>query len=526
MSLISFDNLGQYGIIKALSDYELIPNAWSDASNVRFENNKVMKTLGYSTVFDPPSIVPYYLMHVPDVSGTLWLYGGLTAVYCTDMSSHFNISGVSAPYSAGAGYKWNGGILGGIPIINNTVDVPQMWTPVSTSQVLQDLSNWPSGYTAKLMRPFQEFMVAFDITKSGIRYPMMALWSHPADPGAVPSSWDVTDATKDAGEIDLAATPGRILDSVPFGQINFVYKESSIYTQQYVGGNTVIGFRLLHDDFGLLATDCAINFRKKHFCVTSDDILLHAGGEPTSLLTNRWRRELFNLIDPGYYDRSFVIPNIPRHEIWFCFPTVGDTQPTVALTWNWDTGALSYRELNAEIAFAAIGSVDPSAASQAWDSDSDTWDSDTTIWDAQSYDPANTRILMADSENTEFHFMDYTNQFNGSNMTAYVERTGLAIVGRKRDGNYIADTDSIKYVKRVIPRVRGSGTLYIYVGYQDTIDGAVTWANAVPYVIGTDYEALFDVVGKFIAIKFESRGNVEWELDGYKLDVEIVGSYQ
>jgi len=527
MPLISFDDLGKHGIVKAISDFELIPNAWSGGNNIRFAENRVKKVYGATEVFTAPSVAPYFLQYVPQPTQKLWLYAGLTAVYATDMASHYNITGLSGPYSATAGAKWNGTVLGGVPIINNGVDTPQSWIPVSTSQVLTDLANWPASTTARIIRSFKQFAIALDITKSGTRYPMMVKWSHPADPGAVPASWDETDATKDAGETDLAETPGFILDAAPLGaDSNLIYKSDSVYLQQYVGGQSILSHKLLYPDFGVLATNCILPFRHKHLVVTSDDILIHRGGEPSSILTNRWRKQLFTLMDTSNYERSFLIPNYPQNEIWFFFCETGETQPRTALIWNWTTGALSLRNFDYDIACGAIGVIDPAAVASNWDADSEVWDADAEVWDYQSYDPANTSILLGNSEATpKLYKMESTNQFAGVNYTSYVERTGLAIVGRKRSGAYIADPMKMKYVNLIVPKLTGSGTVNIYVGSQETIDGAVTWSPAFAFTIGTDIEATFDVTGRFIAVKFESTDNGHWELDSYQMNVVLVGTY-
>lgn len=48
------DNLSQIGIVDDLPNYELPDNAFSDGSNVRFTDGKVIKTKGWQSVFSLP----------------------------------------------------------------------------------------------------------------------------------------------------------------------------------------------------------------------------------------------------------------------------------------------------------------------------------------------------------------------------------------------------------------------------------------------------------------------------------------
>ena len=528
MPLIPFENVGKFGVVKAISPYDLPPEAWSDGQNVRFHDNKVKKFRGHQSVFGSPTVAPYFIMYAPNATQSLWLYGGLSKVYATDMSTHYDITRTTGgDYSATADLKWNGLWLGGIAILNNGIDTPQAWNPISTGTNLVALPNWPANVTARVMRGFKDFVMAYNINDSGgTQHPTRVKWSHPADPGSVPSSWDETDATKLAGEYELAKTPGAILDSLELFGTNYIYKEDALYIQRHIGGTYVFDFDLLHRDVGVLATNCVEKTREAHLVWTPDDILIHSGGKPVSVLTSRWRRNLFNRINNSTKNRSFAISDIKNNETWFCFPETGDNQPTIALVYNWSSGALGLRELGAEIAHADRGIVIPSASSDNWDSfaDTDYWDNQADVWDAQSYDAGNTSILMGRSEATAALYQaDEGNTFDGENMIAFVERTGLAIVGRDRQGNPRVAHDVVKYCNRIIPHIRGDGTIKIQVGSQEEIDQPVSWATAQDYRIGIDHEVYFDVSGVYLAVKFFSEDDNRWELDGYDANIEVIG---
>lgn len=528
MPLIPIHNLGSIGIVTDVPSYELPPEAWTAGQNIRFRDGKVHKFLGQNTVFDPPSIAPLWIQPLYTQTQAWWIYAGLNKVYATDMASHYNITrqttSVDVNYAASSDIKWNGGVLNGIGILNNGVDPPQMWNPPTSSTKLVALSNWPASTEARVIRvAFKYFLVALDLTEAGTRYPTVLRWSHPAAPGAVPSSWDYTDPTLDSGRTVLADTPGFLLDFLMLGKIGILYKEDSVYTMAYVGGNSIFSIDTLYPDIGLYARECVKAFRKGHFMVTQDDIIIHSGGAPQSILTGRQRTTLFSSIDSTYKVRSFVLANPAKSEMWFCYPTTGHVQPNKALVWNWDNNTLGTRDLDGDIAFGTNGVVNPAAVSQVWDTDSNTWDTDSTIWDARDYDPTNTNILLARYDTARFLHIDQGNQFSAANFTAYVERRGLSIVGRDRAGAWKVDRNAMKYVKRVIPHV--SGTCEVLVGSHTTPDGNITWDGPYTFNPATDREVLCNVVGPYIAVRIQSTSNGAWELANYTLDMDVIGSY-
>ena len=92
---------------------------------------------------------------------------------------------------------------------------------------------WSSTWTAKILAPFKDYLLAFDVTKNGTHYPHMMKWA-PLRSGAIPHSWDSTDDTG-RWEVDIAETPDLMVDALPLGDALIVYKERSMYAVRYVG---------------------------------------------------------------------------------------------------------------------------------------------------------------------------------------------------------------------------------------------------------------------------------------------------
>jgi hypothetical protein len=109
-------------------------------------------------------------------------------------------------------------------------------------------------------------------------------------------------------------------------------------------------------------------------------------------------------------------------------------------------------------------------------------------------------------------------------MVATLEKTGIAVVGRDVDGKGILDFSQRRICTRIWPRITGS-PVTIYVGAHETADSAVTYDSGTSFTPGTDEYVDIDppANGRLIAVKFETTGDVAWELEGYDLDLTLLG---
>lgn len=529
MPKFSISNVGSIGVIKDLVDHTLPAEAWTSAQNMRFDDRRAVKFLGHSLVFNPPTVAPHWAMSVPTQSAHFWLYAGLDDVYTVTGGTHTKITRASGVYTGSASTKWGGGILGGIPVINNGVDIPQSWNPVAAGTKLIDLPNWQANTTAKVVKPFKSFLIALNITDTGTDFPHRVKWSDAADPGTLPGSWDDTDATKDAGENELSDTAaGLIRDGIALGDEFIIYKDNSTWGVQFVGGIFIFRFFKIFERTGILAQNCAIALPStvaKNFVATGDDIIIHdaTSNSAESILDFRMRKFLSNNLDVDNHANSYCVLNEPQSEAWFCFPETGSTIPTLAIVWNWRENTLGLRQLEGIATFIASGVVDASEADQTWDADSGVWDDDSEAWGARQYNPQIQDLLMLDHANTKLFHMDDTDQFNGSNMTVSLERTGLAMIGQDYRGNIQTDITRRKLAKRIWVHAEGD-PFSVSLGSQEVVGGAVTYESSQIFTPGTDQYLDFTANGALIAVKFESNGDVNWKLEGYDLEIEVLGS--
>jgi hypothetical protein len=270
---------------------------------------------------------------------------------------------------------------------------------------------------------------------------------------------------------------------------------------------------------GVLAPRCAAptGDGKFHFVAGQDDVYIHDGTTITSLLNGRMKRTLFNAIDALNYGNSFVFAKPDTDEMWFCYPESGNTHPTRALIWNYGVksqfGALS----EAAVDFRASASADVVAdAEEVWDGDAGVWDSDGSVWDSVS----KRKTLVLRPEINRFMMLDAGVDNNGTPVAATIQRTGLAIAGQRRGGEWVNDFSLVKFVKRVWMRASGA-PFQVRPGTQETVDGVLSWSFPMTFDPSTMLYVDFLKTGVVLAIEFS--GTQPFAVQGYKLEVSPAG---
>jgi hypothetical protein len=343
-------------------------------------------------------------------------------------------------------------------------------------------------------------LVALNITKSSTAYPHMVKWSHAAVAGTIPTSWDETDTTKDAGEQDLAETSDLLVDALPLGDVLAVYKERSCYEMRFVGQPFIFQFRKMPGEYGMLARGCGVNTPLGNVVLSAGDVILNTGQGMVSIADGLVRKYIFDNLTSDNYKRAFVASNPQRNEVLICFPFAGSTLCNKACVWNWLTKTWGLRDLSS-VTYAAVGQIDYTTTS-TWSADSERWDWDLTTWTGNEYAP-----------NKAF---DVGSSDDGVNaLTGTLQRTGMTL----------DDPYTNKLVRAVYPRVDGAaaGTLSVRVGAAMTPDATPTWSSPVTFTVGSSSKADVFAQGRYLAVEFS--GSLAYRVRSFDLDVISTGAY-
>lgn len=548
---------GQAGIIKDAS--ELPHQGFTDGANVRFRNDRVESVGYFEALANDCAVDPYGLMSWNDEGTYYWFYADGTSIYSRTGTTEADVTSVAGTYTGGATPLWSGGILGGVPIMNhdNTGnDYPQSWDGTAN---FEDLPNWPASTYAKIIRPFRGFLVALDI-QTATRAPFTVRWSHPADPGSVPSSWDISDPSTLAGEYYLSDTNGYLVDCLQLGDMNIVYKDDSTWLMRLVGGRFVFTSERAFRTTGLIAPNCVVEFFKKHFVVSYGDIIVHNGGQIDSIIDKKNRDYLFNDLDNTNFKRSFVVNNFAKNEIWYGYPENGETACTKAAVWNYKDDTWTFIDLPWVVSGGhGVAALD--AAVDTFDASSGvTFDNDTGIFGDSTYSDVQQEVILGyanrtgDTSSDGMLFGIDKNQHNVDFITdfpipdKFIERLQIPIAGQDQTGRAKIDIDSVKFIRNIYPQIEildtsdldgyadpHDGTMIvkfeIFIGTQMEENEDINWHG--PYTVvssaeGTSIEFLkidLTVAARYISFKGVGESKIDFRFKGMVLDVDVIGEW-
>lgn len=505
---------GKFGLIQDQPAQELPPGAWSRALNVRFRNGNAERIEGETSILTVPSVTPYYVDSYQVGVKRYFIHAGLARVFADDGTTKTDITpAVITPAVAFTGAiddRWSGGTLGGIWIANNNKEAPQYWAGTG---VLAPLTAWPANTTAAVVRPFKNALIALDVTKAGTRYATMVKTSSFAVPGAVPASWDQNDATKEATEIDLAEEPSQLVDCLPMGDANIIYKESAMYAQT-LGGALIWNYRRLPGSVGLLARGCVAETPIGHVLMSPGDVVIHSGQGPRSIIDGRNRNWLQRSIDSTNYKRSFVTVNPGRNEVWVCFPQAGSATCDLALIWNWLDDTWTARDLKS-VTYGCVGRL-ANATTSTWSTITGTWADSISAWNSDPYSPADRRMVTC-STTPKLLVIDGSTTFDGVTFSSVLERTG----------DVQDDPSRVKVMKSIYPRVDGPTASQVLIeggGAMDVEQGP-TYPMSVTYTVGSTYKADGFANGRALAYRFTSVANAPFRIKSFDIEYAKAGLF-
>ena len=515
MPRVTIPVVGKYGVIFDRPPQELPNFAWSDSLNVRHAQGGSTSFGGMKQAFANAAAEVVWIQQYNQGGKRWWIHATATGVYADDgVNARLDITPTGM--TASPGNVWTGGVIGGVLVANNGTDAPFYWAGTGT---MATITAWPAGYKCASIRPFKNYLVAVNITKSGTNYPHLVLWSSEADPGSLPTSWDVTDKTKNAGDSPaMADDPSLAVDQLPLGDANILYKENAIYSMVLSGNDFIFNINRLPIPFGARGRNCVANTPLGHVVLTHGDVILHNGSTFKQIATGRIRKWLSDNIDGANRSRCFVVTSPRFNEVWICFPALSQTKCTRAAVWNWIDDTWSVRSLP-NVTFGAIGQIDASLIS-VWDSDSDAWDNDQSLWDQNELSEGQAHLLMGCDIglSSGIAATDMSITENGEEFAAEMERKGISF----------DDPATVKSLRAIWPRIKGTSGKKVLItsGATMDIEQAVTWGSPVEYTIGSSQKAdLPFSTGRFLAIRFDSVDNAPFRVDSFDIDYTVRGLY-
>lgn len=345
-------DLGTGGLNTDLPQMIVPMNTFTDVLNVRFSNESVSTITG-EALGRTVGIAPDFGVHWkrPDQSYNIFMKNGYINRVDSAGNSSVMLASTDTLYNTS---NWQSTLFNGgfAVVINNGKTTPLycLYGSATAGSVFIPIPGWNylAGLTvtAKVVRSLNYSLVAANLTldQYGVitNAPGTIRISAQAATGNIPQVWQPGVTTDTADEFELSST-GQILDMLELRGNMFVYSEDSI-TILTIGASTKVS--PYSKSYGILNTDCVVEFDGHHFVVGRNDIYMHNGsGSIQSLAESRIRDYFFNNLNKESLDSVYVTKNPYNKEIWVCYPKGSSTVCTEALIYQYKNNTWSKRSL-------------------------------------------------------------------------------------------------------------------------------------------------------------------------------------
>jgi hypothetical protein len=497
------DALGDVGWIADQEKFELGPNTITGLQNFRVHSGWAEKVHGYRQVFTSLGSEPYFItpfmIVTAGVASRYLVECTASAVYADDGSNARATITPATGLTNVVANAWSAAVMNGVLGMNNGTNVPMYWTGTG---VLASLPGWTATHSAKALCALKEHWVALNITKAGVQYPHRVKVSAACLPGSPGTSWDQTDPTTDAYEVD-AQGDGQLIWGLPLGDSLIIYSDSMPHQLRYTG-NVEQPWSLqpmAHLPFGMLAINCGVVVPGVgHVVLTKDDVVAHDGQSYRSILDGTAKQWLVDNMDADYYANSYVVADFSKAEVQICFPEVGHSSCTKAILWNWVSGKLGQKDLpNTRCGCRASFNY----ATEQFDNDTVTFDSESVL----TFDTTNevfaaneSRVIMA-GDDLKVFVMDSSETADTAAFTGYIELGALVNFVPELKGRQQLLTDVWIDIDADV------GTqISVYFGAASDPQGVISYGAPFTFAVGTHRKAEGFACGPYPALKLSSTG--------------------
>lgn len=543
MALQNFRGLGTAGVNTDASPFDLPATTWSDARNVSFRRNQIVrapvfkKSTSLVSSASPISVLAFGESSGSGLDTTYVFFsdGGIASQASDGTLTDVDASGVAKAESL---QKITTCVLADVMYVNRE-DLGIKRLRASDSKFITLENTGTPTWNCKVLRAYQDFLIALNVTKGTDVTTTMVKWSNAALAGQVPSDWDQTQNDANistlAGENILAEMDGPILDGMPLKSDFLIYGRSSVWSMTFTGNGTYpFEFRSLFNSGGILGANCVVEVQGVHYVFGQTDLYLHDGITmvPVTGVSDR----VFSEKTSGAYDPAYVVHDARHQTVLFCYQT-GEALGSYcdrAAVYNYVDKTWSFVDLpNSAGSYYGALSQYPSwmdGPGRLWSDDKasgDTWEDDVVYKEALMV-PAASYSLGGTSYITVYD--DITGgAFSGSiipelNPSAWIERIGLPI-GDTTDS--VMALTQVKRYRTVIPQFQignalAPTTVYATVGGVYEYTGEVTWGPEIAWTPATRHRLDSRVTGRTLAIKFRVDDIVDFSFSN--MDVEYVTS--
>lgn len=563
LQTLKLRGLGTKGVVSDLAPFDTNVDSWSDAKNIRFNNGRAEKIRGHIPVFynnresslefESKKQIPMHLILMPQ-SDDEWLYCTENAIWKTNGWTHTNMNPTDATVNIDVPLEapWSSTTISNSVIVSSQ----QLSKPLglaSGENNFKELPKW-GKWSVNTMRSFKNFVMAIG---GGDTYPQRVRWSNLVPPNALPADWgwEVTDAGDGnfidgsaGGYNDLSFAQGKLVDGRPLRDQFILYTDREVISCTYVGGNDIFRFGALFDEGGAINPDCIAEFDNKHFVVSANDIYVHNGSTKESVIDNKVREKLLDLLAENSISSVKVVPYLTENEIWVIYAgndavsLTDDSdvkEATQAAIYNYKFGTWSFIDLprTLDIKLGPVPIYDESEQKvQTWENlpDNYLWEDAIELWNLAGGGSSQNfkgQSLICASSDGGFYVLDrgdYFSKLGEKDTTTNIYKIIREDIISNLNKDYIdldevTDTIDYKTILAIWPQTTGTGELYVQVGGSAVPGGDIQWGDAVRYVCTKDRKVDLRQNWRYLCINIQGRGVGDWKLSGFDAVVRIGG---
>lgn len=383
--------------------------------------------------------------------------------------------------------------------------------------------SWEQGTTAAVVRAYNDFVIALNVTKGTDKYPTMVKWSDPVAFGTEPGdiNWAADDTTGSAGENTIGEMTSPLRDGVTLGSAMILYTADQVWLMEYNGSSLVFSFRRLFASGGIINVNCAVEVDGSHFVFGDDDIYVHDGLTKKSLADERVRKTIFKGLDRTKRTRCFVQHDPVASLVYFAYPSKdadvgfpGTAYANRAAVYNYRNDTWTFVDLPNIV---GGGSINLSASA-------------TDVVRGGLESPRVTVMLgvtagAAGLSASRIYAVEVPAQASipltphpETVKSSYVERTGLDL----DDPSLGLPLRSYKTVNALVPLMDAPLGATWTVGAADTPVAEPVWYFATLFDQTRDYKIDLKVSGRFLAYRVTFPGSGDFKFSGFDCDVKSI----
>lgn len=528
MKTLHITGFEQGGLNSDISADLLPVSAMTTVLNGRIVSNRLYSIGGYENKSTATVLfTPAHMRFIKAATGSYWVVAGIgingapddRAVYSFDGTSWVDVStGTNIYDNLINPNQWTSCLFNGRPIINHPQSYPQtQLTAVSTtdfSEIFWDgATNWrTAGMKCGAMASHKEFLFAMNMTEGASELPYVVRWSDAADPGAMPSTWDETVPTNLAGKVSLPAAGGVCLNGLTLRDSFLVYRESSIHSFDFVGGEFVFNVRSVADTIGAAGRNSICEYLGVHYFVSRDGLFMTDGNSVESVIKDKAKISFLSTVNQESIANSFVFSLPILNEIWFCLP-IGAAYPNLAYVYNVDNKNITLVDLQESYHMA---SGYPASTTPTWASATSTWDEAYGSWLVSSSGSGIPSVyyctIQSGSTLASLNSLNIIGFGSDISVTAKFERVSLLL----EEGDFSFT------LLEAFPHFSSPADVYLKIGTQESPFGAVTWHPEVTITPGQRKVDL-RATGKYFCYSIRSDAKYTWYMSGMTLKYVVDG---